>query len=163
MKPTGSFFQNIGSAYNKFGQMQSQGYELGPKIELIKKRMEEDRKKREERMKIFNAAVSMFSTGMQNWETQKGIDVGKTLSEGTVPSRSLWDKLGIAFSGPTGDPTGKYGAIGSSAGNLDTLQKLLDIFGRKGTTELAPVPPPPPPSYPEDEEEKSDFRFSIFS
>ena len=108
--------------------------------------MEEDRRKREERMRVFNSAVSLLSGGIANWEAQKEIDIGRTLSEGVVPERSLLDKIGIGLTGPTGDPTGKFKAIGSSAGNQSQLERLLEMFGDKGvnwdfTTRPSPLPP----------------------
>jgi len=132
IKRTGSLFKGLGSAYSKFAGMQRETYDLAPKIAEIKKNMEKDRIAREQRMKVFNTAVSIFSGGMQNLETQKGIDIGKTLTEGTVPDRSFLDDLGVFFGGPSGDPTGHYGAVGSSAGNQSELERMLEMFGSKG-------------------------------
>jgi len=129
---TGSLFTGLGSAYSKFAGMRSETYDLAPKIAEIKKNMEKDRIAREQRMKVFNTAVSIFSSGLQNIEKQKGIDIGKTLTEGTTPERNIWDNAAVFFGGPSGDPTGQYGAVGSAAGNQSELEKMLEIFGSKG-------------------------------
>lgn len=166
IKRTGSIFQGIGSSFNKFSQMKSETYDLAPKIALIKKNMEEDRKKREERARVFQMAVSIFSGGMQNLEAQKGIDIGKTLSEGVVPERNLLDKISTFFGGPSGDPTGQFGAIGESAGNQSELERMLEIFAKPEPSRPEVKLPQYEEILPEEEEdlrEKSDFRFSIFN
>jgi len=178
IKRTGSLFKGLGSAYSKFSGMQRETYDLAPKIAEIKKNMEKDRIAREQRMKTFNAAVSLFSTGMQNLESQKGIDIGQTLTQGTTPDRNFMDNLNVFFGGPSGDPMGQFGAVGQAAGNQNELEKLLEIFGNKGTIpnkpDLAPEREILPTSESkkkiedlkkifEEQEEFSDFRFSIFN
>ena len=147
IKPTGSLFQNIGSSFSKFSQMKTETYDLGPKIAQIKKNMEEDRRRRDERSKVFNMAVSLFSGGMSNLESQTGIEIGKTLSEGTTPNRGFFENMNVFLGGPSGDPTGKFGAIGQVAGDQGSLERLLKISGGPK----------------EDEEETSPFKFSIFN
>ena len=133
MKPTGSLFQGIGSSCAKFSQLQSETYDLGPKIAQIKKNMEEDQERRANRAKIFQSAISIFAGGMQILEAQKNIDIGQTLTEGAVPERGFMDNLNTFLGGPSGDPTGKFGAIGESAGDQGSLERLLEMSGSKGT------------------------------
>jgi len=122
----GKAYKNLGQSWASFMQKRTQIGSLAPQIAEVRKSIEQETQRQQERMQLLGA-VMQFGAGIEeNVTRQKLMERGATEMGIDLPRQSLFDKFRTAVSGPrTG---GTYGEQGISGGALIGLGQTTQEF-----------------------------------